>query len=94
MNGESAIGAQWPGIKGALRSGFALVVGDGMKRPRWVVPGNRSICANANECRGVIGGERANGNVQGRWSSYRQRLEYQQANQQEAKNPSFQGHSP
>ena len=92
VHGEGSVGAKWSGIERASCTILTPIVSDGMECACGVIPGNWGVGPNADKCWGVIGGKGANGNMEGRLSSYRQRSDYQQADQQESKNFSFQWH--
>ncbi len=70
LHGKSAVGAKWPRIEYTRIPVFTPVMGDGMKGTRWIMPGNGDTSVNVNECRRVVGGERADRNTKGGWARY------------------------
>lgn len=91
---ECPIGTKRSRIEGAPIPFLTPVVSDGVEHGSGVVPENGGARINMNERGGVIGGERTNGNAQGRGSRYRQRSDYKKTHKQEARYSSFQEHRP
>lgn len=65
---ECAVGAKRAGIKDTSFTGLTSIVSDGMKIGSRVLPGDKSACSNVGKFWGIIRGECAEDNSEGRWA--------------------------